>query len=101
MLAVDLAFTDLGNDVSPERVAAPAYQGGMGQPYGGRSSVLAYTLGEESFVDVNGNDEYDFGESFEDLSEAFLDKNEDGVLGDVDSDSGGTNASRVAGAIIG
>ena len=86
-LTVDTAFSDTGNDLSPERVAAPAYLGGMGQPYGGRSSLLAYTLGEESFVDANGNDEYDFGESFDDLAEAFLDKNEDGVLGDVNADS--------------
>jgi len=86
-LTVDVAFSDTGNDVSPERIAAPAYQGGMGQPYGGRSTILAFTLGEESFVDANGNDEYDFGESFEDLTEVFLDKNEDGVLGDVDADS--------------
>ncbi len=86
-LTVATAFEDGGNDVSPERIAAPAYLGGMGQPYGGRSTILAYAIGEESFVDVNGNDEYDFGESFEDLSEAFLDKNEDGVLNDVNGDS--------------
>ena len=87
-LQVDTAFTDNLNDVSPERVAAPAYLGGMGQPYGGRSTILAYALGEESFVDVNGNDEYDFGETFFDLTEAILDKNEDGVLGDVNGESG-------------
>ncbi len=86
-LIVDSAFSDSGNDLSPERIAAPAYLGGMGQPYGGRSTVLAYTLGEESFVDVNGNDEYDVGETFEDLTEVFLDKNEDGVFGDVNADS--------------
>ena len=86
-LAVDTAFTDNQNDVSPERITAPAYLGGMGQPYGGRSTILAYAVGEESFVDVNGNDEYDFGETFFDLTEAILDKNEDGVLGDVNGES--------------
>ncbi|MBO6556475.1 MAG: Ig-like domain-containing protein [Pseudomonadales bacterium] len=86
-LTVDSAFDDGGNDVSPERIAAPAYLGGMGQPYGARSTILAYAIGEESFVDVNGNDEYDFGEPFDDLTEAFLDKNEDGVLNDINGDS--------------
>lgn len=86
-LTIDSAFDDGGNDVSPERIAAPAYLGGMGQPYGARSSILAYAVGEESFVDVNGNDEYDYGEPFDDLAEAFLDKNEDGVLNDINGDS--------------
>lgn len=92
-LTVDTAFDDGGNDVSPERIAAPAYLGGMGQPYGARSTILAYAVGEESFVDVNGNDEYDYGEPFDDLTEAFLDKNEDGVLNDINGDSAtaGTN----------
>lgn len=86
-LQVDTAFSDNLNDVSPERIAAPGYRGGMGQPYGGRSTILAYALGEESFVDVNGNEEYDFGETFFDLTEVFLDKNEDDVLGDVTGES--------------
>ncbi len=86
-LTVDTAFSDNLNDISPGRIAAPAYQGGLGQPYGGRATVLAYAIGEESFIDVNGNEEYDFGETFFDLTEAFLDKNEDGVLGDFQGDS--------------
>lgn len=59
---------------------ASAYNSGLGQPYGARSTVLAYALGEESFIDSNGNGLYDFLESFVDLPEAFLDKNEDGVF---------------------
>lgn len=92
-LTIASSFSDNLNDTSPERIAAPAYLGGLGQPYGGRSTVLAYAVGEESFTDVNGNDEYDYGEPFFDLPEAFLDKNEDGVLGDItgDSDTVGTN----------
>ena len=86
-LTVDVAFSNNLNDISPERIAAPAYQGGMGQPYGARSTVLAYAVGEESFIDVNGNEEYDFGETFFDLTEAILDKNEDGVLGDFEGNS--------------
>ena len=45
---------------------------------GGRSTVLASTRGEESFVDANGNGRFDAGERFSDLPEAFIDHNEDG-----------------------
>lgn len=56
------------------------YNGGLGQFYGIRSSVLAFAQGEESFADVNGNGIYDFGEVFIDLTEVFLDHNEDNVF---------------------
>lgn len=45
-----------------------------------RVTVLAYTTGEESFLDNNGNGLYDDGESFDDLSEPFLDADEDGIF---------------------
>jgi hypothetical protein len=57
------------------------YNGSLGQLFGGRSSVMAYTQGEESFVDANRNGVYDFGETFIDLTDAFLDINEDEVFG--------------------
>jgi hypothetical protein len=60
---------------------AARYQGGLGQVYGGRSMILAFAQGEESFVDKNGNGQYDFGETFVDLPEAFHDVNEDNVYG--------------------
>ncbi|WP_226648358.1 Ig-like domain-containing protein [Microbulbifer variabilis] len=53
----------------------------LGQPYGARSSILAYALGQETFVDANSNGRFDTGEDFEDLPEAFLDHNEDGAFG--------------------
>lgn len=56
------------------------FNGGLGQLYGIRSSVLAFAQGEESFADVNGNGTYDFGEVFVDLTEVFLDHNEDSVF---------------------
>ncbi len=87
LLSVTSAFATGTNDVSIERIAAPAYLGGMGQPYGGRSSILAYAVGEESFVDANANDRYDSGETFVDVAEPFLDKNGDGVFNDIDGDS--------------
>lgn len=41
-----------------------------------RVTVLAYTLGEESFVDLNGNNKWDPGETWDDLGNAFVDANE-------------------------
>jgi len=63
---------------------ASAYLGGLGQIVGARSTVLAFAQGEESFIDTNGNGQYDFGEEFVDLTEAFHDLNEDGVFGNGD-----------------
>lgn len=51
----------------------------LGNIFGGRSTILATAIGEESFIDANGNGLYDDGELFEDLGEAFLDHNEDGI----------------------
>lgn len=51
----------------------------IGAIRGLRSTVLVTAVGEESFIDSNGNGLYDAGESFGNLPEAFLDLNEDGV----------------------
>ena len=45
----------------------------------GRVTILAYALGEESFVDSNGNNMWDSGETFYDLGDLFLDSNENGI----------------------
>ncbi|MCL6264095.1 Ig-like domain-containing protein [Craterilacuibacter sp. RT1T] len=45
----------------------------------GRQTILAYTLGEESFSDSNGNGLHDMGEPFDDLPEAFVDANMNGT----------------------
>lgn len=42
----------------------------------GRVSILAYSLGEESFIDTNGNNVYDLGEPFSDLGDIFIDADE-------------------------
>jgi hypothetical protein len=47
-----------------------------GDPRPGRVTVLAYTDGEESFVDANNNNRWDSGELFEDLGSVYLDKDE-------------------------
>lgn len=47
------------------------YCAGNPRPADGRVTILAYALGEESFVDTNGNNRFDAGESFTDLGEPF------------------------------
>ncbi|QQX81931.1 hypothetical protein JK628_09025 [Shewanella sp. KX20019] len=63
----------------------------LGQPIGGRATVTAFAIGEESFADTNGNGRFDLtelaaflgkntaGEDF-DLNEPFEDFNEDGLF---------------------
>lgn len=55
--------------------------GGLGQVYGNRITIFAHVLGEESFADSNGSGQFNAGEAFTDLPEAFRDENEDGVFG--------------------
>jgi hypothetical protein len=50
------------------------------RPANGRITVVAYAQGEESFADVNGNNLYDSGETFVDLGEVNIDKNENAVM---------------------
>jgi hypothetical protein len=51
----------------------------LGSIRGGRSAIRVSAIGEEYFVDQNGNGRYDEDEVFENLPEAFIDHNEDGV----------------------
>lgn len=48
------------------------------RPANGRARILAYAIGEEAFVDLNGNGVADPGE-FTDMTGAFRDDNENGV----------------------
>jgi hypothetical protein len=57
-------------------------------PRAGRATVLVTAIGEESFVDLNGNGRYDDGEPFGDLGEAFRDDNGNGVYDPQDSATG-------------
>ncbi|MBA6412824.1 Ig-like domain-containing protein [Parahaliea sp. F7430] len=54
----------------------------LGPVRGGRSTILVTAIGEESFVDRNGNGIMDEAERdlFENLPEAFIDHNEDGIF---------------------
>ncbi len=68
------------NDVAcPSHGAMQPCPVSLGNIFGGRSTILVTAIGEESFIDANGNGVYDDGELFEDLGEAFLDHNEDDV----------------------
>jgi hypothetical protein len=50
------------------------------RPADGRFTVTVYALGEESFLDLNGNNVYDPGEPFQDLGDVFKDRSFDGVF---------------------
>ena len=52
------------------------------RPADGRVTVTAYALGEESFVDQNGNNTFDVGEPFQDLGNIFKDRLFDGAYDD-------------------
>lgn len=66
------------------------------RPADGRVTVLAYALGEESFIDQNGNNVYDAGEQFQNLGSVFLDRLYNNHYSNTDqfikqNDSTGTN----------
>ena len=45
------------------------------RPTNGRVTILAYADGEETFIDLNGNNQWDAGEPFTDMGMAYLDVN--------------------------
>ena len=49
------------------------------RPANGRVVILAYTAGEEDFVDNNANNVYDAGDTFSDTGNAYRDDNLDGA----------------------
>ena len=59
-------------------VCAVTYRSSNPRPSNGRVTLLAKAIGEESFLDANGNGAFDNGESFTDLAEPFRDDNENG-----------------------
>ena len=62
------------DDIGDEKINPP------GAPRGGRTTILATAIGEETFVDANGNGLYDQGEFWTNLTEAYRDDNEDGLF---------------------
>jgi hypothetical protein len=54
--------------------AVAQFQSSSPRPVDGRITVLAYALGEESFLDANGNNVYDVGEDYQDLGDIYIDR---------------------------
>lgn len=50
------------------------YASAQPKPLDGRVTVVAYALGEESFLDINGNNVFDAGEDYQDLGDIFIDR---------------------------
>ena len=70
----------------------------LGQEYGGRATILATAIGEESFPDKNSNGRFDeseytlfqgldVGDRLYDLKEAFVDHNEDNLYNPVETNT--------------
>ena len=56
------------------------------RPTDGRVTVTAYALGEESFLDYNGNNVWDLAEPFQDLGDVYKDRLYDGVFASDSTD---------------
>ncbi|TRX56409.1 Ig-like domain-containing protein [Thalassomonas sp. M1454] len=82
-----------GQELDPENNILPEILNNMGQEYGGRVTILATAIGEESFADLNGNGLFDVGAEATqflngqdvanhpyDIGEAYVDHNEDGIF---------------------
>jgi hypothetical protein len=54
------------------------FKSAASRPSNGRVTILAYAIGEKSFVDANSNNTYDSGETFYDLGDPYIDANENG-----------------------
>jgi hypothetical protein len=61
--------------------AVARFQSSAPKPPDGRVTVLAYALGEKSFIDGNGSNVYETGESYQDLGNPFIDTLYNGVYG--------------------
>lgn len=64
---------------SVSAVATAQFQSSNPRPADGRFTVTVYALGEESFIDQNGNNIYDLGEPFQDLGNLHKDRLFDGL----------------------
>lgn len=57
--------------------ATAQFQSASPRPRNGRVTILAYALGEESFLDADGDNVYDGNESYQDLGDIFLSRRYD------------------------
>ncbi len=49
------------------------------RPANGRVTILASTIGEDSFIDLNSNGQFENGETVSEIGEPFQDNNENGI----------------------
>ncbi len=76
-VAISAAETTMINSLNATYALTIPTDGSV-NPSDGYVTVVATVQGEESFSDANANGRYDTGESFTDLGEPFIDKNDDG-----------------------
>jgi hypothetical protein len=93
-----IRFTTIANGLSS---ATTNFQTSSPRPPDGRVTVLAYALGEESFLDASGDNVYTAGEDFQDLGDVFLDRLFNGTYNPLEDQfisltTGGTAACVVA-----
>lgn len=93
-----IRFTTLANGLAS---ATANFQSSSPRPADGRVTVLAYALGEESFLDINGDNIYTAGEDYQDLGDLFLDRLFNGSFNVAEDQFislsiSGTDACRVA-----
>ncbi|MEN6637894.1 MAG: Ig-like domain-containing protein [Smithella sp.] len=80
-----ISFTAEGAQITPgtcqtsSGTCSVTFKSADSRPTDGRVTVLAYALGEESFVDLDGDNAYDSGETYVDLGIPFTDDDFDGV----------------------
>jgi hypothetical protein len=92
------ASCSLSIDVNNKSGCSVSLQSQAFRPSNGRVTVLAYMDGDEIFVDSNGNNRYDAGETFYDMGQPFLDTDEDGAYSATEQKVGDPS---VAGSGIG
>lgn len=93
-----IRFTSLANGLAS---ATANFQSSSPRPPDGRVTVLSYALGEESFLDTNGDNIYTTGEDYQDLGDVFLDRLFNGSFNGAEDQFislsiSGTDACRVA-----
>jgi hypothetical protein len=81
------------------------FQSSSPRPSDGRVTILAYALGEESFLDSNGNNVFDAGEDYQDLGDVFLDRVLNGTYNALEDQFislgiSGTDPCRVATSLL-
>jgi 5-hydroxyisourate hydrolase-like protein (transthyretin family) len=57
------------------------------RPVDGRVTITAYALGEESFLDLNGNNAFDLNEPFQDLGSVHKDRRFNGVFNGTEDET--------------